>query len=74
MQKQDCKCWNCNEKGHFANECLKQINFVGSHTHELFEQFAGYKEIPWTDIESEYDILVLTYLSSSESDESSAEF
>jgi len=72
--KQDCRCWNCNEKGHLANECPKQINFAGIHTYELFEQFAGYEEIPCTDIESDNDILVLTYLSSSDSDESSAEF
>ena len=70
MHKQDCRCWNCNEKGHFTNECPKQINFAGIHIHEIFEQFAGYEEIPWTDIESEDDILVLTYLSSSDSNES----
>jgi len=23
IQKEDCRCWNCNEKGHFANECPK---------------------------------------------------
>jgi len=72
VQKQDCRCWNCNEKGHFANECPKQINFAGVHTHELYEPFGGYAEVPWTDIESEDDILVLTYLSSSSSDESSS--
>ena len=72
IQKQDCGCWNRDEKGHFANECPKQINLAGVHTHELFEQFAGYAEIPWTDTESEDDILVLTYLSSSSSDESSS--
>ena len=70
IQKQDCRC--CNEKGHFANECPKQINFAGVHTHELFKQFAGYTEVLWTDIESEHDILVRTYLSSSSSDESSS--
>jgi len=72
VQKQDCRCWNCNEKGHFANGCPKQINFAGIHTCEIFEQFAGYEEIPWTDVESEDDILVLTYLSSSDSNESSS--
>ena len=46
VQKQDCRCWNSNEKGHSANECPKQINFGGINTHELFEQFAGYEEIP----------------------------
>ena len=74
VQKQCCRCWNCNEKGHFANKCPKQINFAGLHTHEIFEQFARYEKIPWTDIQSEDDILVLTYLSSSDSDESSVEF
>ena len=72
IQKQDCRCWNCNEKGHYANECPKHINFAGVQTHELFEQFAGYKEIPWTDIEYDDDILVLTYLSSSNRNESGA--
>jgi len=74
IQKQDCRCWNCNEKEHFANECPKQINFAGIQTHELFEQFAGYEEVPWTDIEYDDDVLVLTYLSSLDNNESSAEF
>jgi len=60
--------------GHFANEFPKQTNFAGIQTHELFEQFAGYEEVSWTDIESDDDVLVLTYLSSSDSNESSAEF
>ena len=46
IQKQDCRCWNCNEKGHYANECPKHISFTGVQTHKLFEQFTGYEEIP----------------------------
>ena len=70
IQKQDCRCWNCNEKGHFANECTKQINFAGVYSNQLFEQIAWYEEVPFSDIESKDEILVLTYLSSSSDDES----
>jgi len=70
MQKQDCRCWNCNEKGHSANECPKQVNFAGIYSNELFEQLAGYEEIPYSDIDSRDEILVLSYLSSSSDDES----
>ena len=52
------------------NECPKQINFAGTYSNELFEQLAGYEEIPYPDIESEDEILIVTYLSSSFEDES----
>jgi len=37
---------------------------------ELFEQISGYEEIQYSEIESEDEILVLTYLSSTSEDES----
>jgi len=70
IQKQDCRCSNSNEKGHFANECPKQINFAGICSNELFEQISGYEEIHYSEIEFEDEILVLTYLSSTSEDES----
>ena len=57
IQKQDCKCWCCSPR---------QINFVGTYSNELFEQITGYEEVSPTDIESSDEIIVLTYLSSSE--------
>ena len=66
IEKRDCRCWKCNEKGHFANECPKQLNFARIYSNELFEQIAGYDEISYFEIESEDEILVLTYLSSSD--------
>ena len=70
IQKQDCRCWNCNEKGHHANECPKQLNFAGTYANELFEQIAGYDEVSYSNINSEDERIVFTYLSSSDKDES----
>ena len=70
IQKQECKCWNCNEKGRFTNECPNQLNFAGMYSNELFEQIEGYEEVSLTDIESEDEIFVFAYLSSSEDNES----
>jgi len=70
IQKQDYRCWSYNEKGHYANECPKQLNFAGTYTNELFEQIAGYEAVLYSDINSEDEIIVFTYLSSSDKDES----
>ena len=46
----------------------KQINFAGISSNELYEEIVGYEEVPYSDIEPEDEILVLTYLSSSSED------
>ena len=66
IEKKDCRCWNCNEKGHYANECPQQLNFAGIYSNELFMQIADFEEIAYSEISSEDDILVLSYLSSSD--------
>ena len=48
----------------------KQLNFVGTYSNKLFEQLAGYEEVSYSDIDSEDEILVFTYLSSSDDNES----
>ena len=61
IQRQHCRCWNCNEKVHFTTVCPKQLNFIGTYSDELFDQLAGYEEVSYPDIDLEDEIAAVSY-------------
>ena len=37
-KKKDCRCWYCNEDGHYANECPKKKSSPGKKLLRLIEE------------------------------------